>query len=126
MNTIKRTERGWPGHFCHAPACIFRRNTLLESEDTKIVISTVGNYRGIDGPEPLTGNIWYETMSFMALQDGHYIDAIPSRELYFNSQWNIVAPSYKDLPKDVDNKANDMHEKVVEEFINKLQNKETL
>jgi len=39
---IKRYERGWAGHFICSYLCHFRRNTLLEFGNVRIVISTVG------------------------------------------------------------------------------------
>ena len=117
---VKKTERGWAGHFIASSNCLFRRNTLLEYNDKKIVISTVGNYviknpfTGKKYTEYVGLNRYYETMAFYALKGDKYNDADVSREIRFESKWAL-----KELD---DIKANNMHEKVVEEITEKLLN----
>lgn len=121
---VKRTERGWAGHFCCAQDCLFRRNTLLEYNDIKIVVSTVGllqNYqwkenktlRDISRFTTVGLDRYFETMAFHASNDWRYYDADVSRQINFDSPWAIAE-------LDADDKANDMHEKVVEEITEKL------
>lgn len=119
---IKRTERGWAGHFCCADRCLFRRNTLLEYNNTKIVISTVGLMVDIyaNGDPNKTSyttigyNQYYETRAFRAqLIQGKYWDADVQKEVNFQSPWSI------DII-DAENEANSMHETVVDEITNNL------
>jgi len=121
---VKRTERGWIGHFCCADQCLFRRNTLLEYNEIKIVVSTVGllkNYRfdenkndkDISRFTTIGINRHFETMAFHASNDKRYYDLDSSRQINFDSPWAIAE-------LDADDKANDMHEKVVEEITEKL------
>ena len=42
---VKRTERGYPGHFILSHRCVFTRNTLLEYGETRVIVSTVGEDR---------------------------------------------------------------------------------
>lgn len=114
---IKRTERGWAGHFICADRCLFRRNTLLEREDTRIIVSTVGLMKGSNGFEQVGFNRYFETMAFHAEYDGRYWDANVSREIGFTSQWSIDEA-------DADDRANDMHEAVVAELTCALVNGE--
>lgn len=116
--SIKRTERGWAGHFICANSCMFRRNTLLEKGKKRIVVSTVGGYRYQEKIETIgAGGRYYETMAFRAKKDGPYWEADVSKQLSFNSDWAICADSVNKLPDDVDNVANDMHEKIVSELM---------
>jgi hypothetical protein len=114
---VKITERGWGGHFIGVLYCRFRRNTLVEVGDDRVVISTVGGYH-INGQFETIGAFgrYYETMAFPAIEEGAYIEADTSNELRFDSEWQICADSVDDLPYDIDNKANEMHEAVVKEF----------
>lgn len=117
---IKTTERGWAGHFICADRCLFKRNTLIEGDHDSVVVSTVGSMRTLKGDAIETIGAfgrYYETMVFGAHEVGGYIDANVSDKREFESDWCICADSVEDLPEDVDNKANDMHDKVVAEFV---------
>ena len=120
-NVVKRTERGWAGHFICCKDCLFRRNTLLEKGEEKIVVSTVGGYRYNDKLDTIgSGGRYYETMAFKAHKEGPYWEANVGEQISFESEWDICAASPDDLPNDVDNRADRMHEAVVEELSNKL------
>jgi hypothetical protein len=123
MSDIKRTERGWAGHFICADRCLFHRNTLLEYKDIKIVVSTVGlmvNIHSKDYPnkiefEPIGAfNRYYETMAFHSKNDdARYNDADVTKQISFNSKWSLDF-------LDADDFANKMHEDVVTEISNEL------
>ena len=120
---VKRTERGWAGHFICAQSCRFKRNTLLEYGETKIVISTVGlmetpwekDSTFYKGPFDTIGySRYYETMAFHSdPSDTRYHGIDVTRQIDFDSEWAI------DII-DLDDKANDMHEAVVKELTAKL------
>jgi len=123
MLEVKRIERGWSGHFCCAQSCLFRRNTLLECGDIKVVVSSVGAMY-LDGKlTEIGGGRHYETMAFYVDEtSGEYKDADVSREIYFDSKWAMKW--HKDgYP---DNEANEMHEAVVKELTEKMQRGEEL
>lgn len=122
-DNVKRTERGWAGHFICADNCQFRRNTLLEYGDKKWVISTVGRLLSTDDETKklkfitIGLNRYYETMAFVATKDEDgYIDANTLEPIDFESDWAI-----HDIEVDSEQRANDMHEKVVEELMEKIQ-----
>lgn len=119
---VKRTERGWAGHFICANHCLFRRNTLLEYKDKKWVVSSVGGY-----VNPVTKTIeaigidrWYETMCFDAIKKDGYIDTNIDIEHHPNEigfEWGLFAKTIDELYEKhpaPDNNANDIHEKWVE------------
>lgn len=108
------TERGWAGHFICADRCMFRRNTLIDYGDGKIVVSTVGQMRNRDnlGCDTIGAfNRYYETMAFEAVFEKGYWEADVSKEISFESPWSIC-----ELEHETDGKANDMHEAVVKEL----------
>ena len=115
---IKRTERGWAGHFSCGNSCLFRRNTLIEIGENRIVVSTVGAYRSKENIETLgAGGRYYEPMAFKAKKEGPYFEADVSEQLSFENEWSICADSAEELPNDVDNLADKMHEAAVDELI---------
>lgn len=116
---VKITERGWGGHFICADKCLFRRNTLLECGDTKIIVSTVGNMMVTQGSrcEQVTigPDRFYETMAFRAKQDGYYLDADVSEPIEIESKTEI---DY--IGNGSDNAANEMHDAACRELIEKI------
>jgi hypothetical protein len=113
---MKVTERGWAGHFVCANRCYFRRNTLVEHGEIKIVVSTVGLMPKLDGKgwEEIGINRHYETMAFHAdANDKRYRDADVSKQIYFDSEWAI-------REVDADDRANIMHDKAVKEIWTRL------
>lgn len=125
INEVNVTERGWAGHFILADRCLFRRNTLLEYKDKKWVVSTVGAYRTLEDKIDNIGHRkWYETIAFNAYEKNGYIDANVRNEVSFNSDWGIWGDSWEEVLENCngtpDNVANDMHDKVVSELIDKI------
>jgi len=122
---VKRTERGWAGHFICAQDCRFRRNTLLEYGETRVVISTVGamfsrfHMKG-SGPEEIGYNRHYETMIFHAHKDGEYWEADVRKEWdgARAGDWQLLMT--KENEDQIDNLANDMHEKNVNAIAKEL------
>lgn len=134
MEEVKRTERGWAGHYCCSRDCAFRRNTLLEYKNKKWVVSTVGcqichydlePYRKKGDIMTIGANRWYETMAFESSYD-EYDDADVLEEIEFNSECGIWGGTWEEVMEKYDQHpdlaANDMHEKVVEELMEKIKN----
>lgn len=122
---VTRTERGWAGHFISASRCMFRRNTLIDAGDKKWVVSSVGNWIVDDRLEPqmIGANRYYETVAFQADLDSPYLDADVFCQIPFESQWGIFGNSWQEVIKRYrypDLIANEMHEKVVAELMEKI------
>jgi hypothetical protein len=116
MENVTRTERGWAGHFICANRCRFRRNTLLEYKDIKIVVSTVGLMENLAGNkfDTIGHERYFETMCFHAdPTDKRYKDIDVQKEISFESNWSLNEI-------DADDKANEMHENVVNEITSGL------
>ncbi len=112
------TERGWPGHFICASDCVFRRNTLVEHGDERVVVSTVGNMRRKHDEKPDTIGAFgrtYETMVFRAIFKEGYWEADTCEQLEFYSNWALTG-----LHNLSDAAANSMHEKVVKELSERM------
>ena len=124
---VKRTERGWAGHFISSHKCLFRRNTLLEYDGLKIVVSSVGlkmktdikgTYNDKDEFEQVGLNRFYETQVFHAnYEDDEFIDADVARQISVDSDWATINKKDEVL-------ANERHEIIVYEIIEKLKNGE--
>ncbi len=121
---VKRTERGWAGHYIMAYRCFFRRNTLLERGEERIVVSTIGgqcvDYKGervVGGMETVGHDRHFETVVFPAIFSMGVWECDPdANEIAFSSPRHLRARLPAGDPQNsVD--ANDMHEAVVAELI---------
>lgn len=135
MEEIKRTERGWAGHYICSRDCLFRRNTLLEYGNKKWIVSTVGcqicrhdlsPYYKIGDIMSIGANRWYETMAFESSYDEYDDPDVLSKEIKFESKWCICGNTWKEVMRKYndtpDLAANEMHEKVVNELMEKIKN----
>ena len=124
---VKITERGWAAHFCLAHKwalfclahkCMFHCNTLLESKtlsDLKIVVSSVGKIQNAKGElEEIGCGQYYETMVFFA-KDDKWQDADVRR-----GEIAAFAPDYTNVNPWDEIPANNMHDSVVQLFINRI------
>lgn len=112
---MKTTERGWPAHFCCVSSCIFRRNTLVDSEVDQggmVVVSTVGDMRRNNKTETITiDGAYYETKAFVAEFRKGYWEADISHEITLESKHYLHECEYMS-----DLEANIMHDKAVLEI----------
>lgn len=121
MDKIKRTERGWAGHFILGVNCNWRRNTLLEDTDGRgIVVSSVGALPVLDkhgnriGWNPIGHCRWYETMIFVAYKDGIFIEADVTKQRFIeNLKWSVN----REPDGKTDLEAESIHEKTVDYVI---------
>ena len=125
INEVNVIERGWPGHFMFADKCIFRRNTLLEYKGIKWIVSTIGKYTNRENRIDSIGHRrWYETKAYEAKEKNGFIEANVEKPIFFDSKWGICGDSWEEVCDNYngtpDNAANDMHDKVVSELIDKI------
>src|SRR6266436_1826393 len=110
-----RTERGWHAHYICGSRCMWHRNTLLEYEDIKLVVSSVGNmidYHAPGFPNKITLNTigcdrHFETMVFHTDRT-KFNDADVTKQISVESNCSIKE-GWKEL------EAEAMHEAVVKE-----------
>lgn len=115
---MKITERGWAGHYVCSHHCLFRRNTLIEHEKTRIVVSTVGAMLIENKIEKIGLDHYYETMAFYAKKNDQWNDADVRNQAKIESKSTIK--DYTRTRADIE--ANQMHEDIVQEIIKRIKN----
>lgn len=120
MNDVRRTEYGWIGYFCVAADCMFRRSTLLEYKDVKIIVFTIGDYIHGHNVSEIDSGTYYETKVL-------YVDQENVNNSYYvpdiNKPIKTKCPStISEMNKAME--ANKMHEDIVEEIECRLENEE--
>ena len=114
--SVNSTQTRSARHLCCSYRCEYHRNTLLEYNGMKVVVSTVGRLRKdmISGTyEDLGYKRYFETMAFMADGDSKYNDADVEREIQFDAKWSLPSPG-------MELEADAMHEDVVTELSKRL------
>ena len=71
-------------------------------------------FEGSKEPEPIGCERHYETFAYIGKLQGNYIDAVIANQLSFDSNRSLEFTEYN--KDNIDNLANEMHEKVVEEI----------
>lgn len=115
------TERGWPAHFICADRCLFRRNTLIECGNRRIVVSTVGAMRDVTRGgafEEIGAGHYFETGAFRAKRSepAGYWDVDVHRTIPFEAPRYLTTKPHWGS----DAEADAMHEAVVAELTAKL------
>ena len=67
---------------------------------------------------------WYETMVFMGEENSGYIDIDVTKSIETENDWGIWGETWDEVLEKYptpDNAANDMHEQIVAEMIEKIQ-----
>lgn len=116
-------ERGWSGYLQYFERCLFRRNTLLETSKGSVVVVSIGSMFSTYGEIlPVEdSDVYFKTEVFLTKTEGPYTEPDITAPLIIKSQHRITANKILDIPYDVDNQANEMHEGVVTEFIRILE-----
>ena len=124
VNGVQVSERGWAGHFCLAHKCLFHRNTLLEKDDVKIVVSSVGKMmlkHDSNKLHEIGYGRYYETMVFFAKDDAwHDADASRGEIATYVPEAYENHDTFDEIP------ANELHDKIVLCYIEKLSRNEEL
>ena len=124
MEEVKRTERGWCGYIQGYQYCLFRRNTLIEYLDKKIVVATLGNF--IDPYRwkvmPIKDDIWYETIAGYAINKEGFWDIDGNNMIEIKSNHTIQGELdyILDNYKTPDLYANIIHETIVDEMMDRI------
>lgn len=113
MGNVIRTEYGWPAHFISSHKCLFRRHTQLTYNNTTVVVSTVGQMILDNDVFEIGSECFFETKAYYANDNIAIKDADISRPIDFDSV-GVISEPHKFV------EANDMHEAVVSELIQKF------
>jgi len=125
VSNVTITERGWAAHFICRQRCRYRRNTLIVGPGGRFIVSSVGNMWTDDKMETIgAGGRYYETMVWTVAEEGPYLE-VNVQVSNYDGEWSICADKPGDLPVDVDNVADKIHDDTVA-FYAKMVEKEVI